>query len=323
MPPNKQSNQQLATAEQEVMARYPEFAALISGDAAGVAQLRAEFGDDLVNLLLDLLADGKRKKDQKRFDLTTNEGLNAFLTKVASTSYMVNTAAAQEKFDLQSTADKKVQLDKLAEEISSSYGGLGLTQDQIQSVALRAAKGGHAATSLRVGYMLNELAAATPKGAAAVTSSDDAMAIKKIARDWNFPSGSLDEKIKTILTGKPDADGVVQTKESFTAMARNMALGLYPHLANQFNSGLTLNDVFSSYKSITAQLLEKSEKEIDVSNPLYSAALGTPATGQMSLADWQSKIMQDERYGYHKTKQANRDMTNLGLIIANAFGKTK
>lgn len=314
-------DKQLATAQQEVMARYPEFAALISGDAAGIAKLRAEFGDDLVDLLLDYLADGKRKKDERRYDLTTNEGANAFMTKVASTSYYVNTAAAQEKFDLQSPADKKVELDELAESITSKYGELGLSQSQIQSVALRAAKGGHKADSLRVGYMVNEIAASAPEGSTAMTSGDDAMAIKKIASEWNFPQEKLDQVIKTILTAKPDKHGVVLTKEGFEAMAKKSAMGLYPHLIDQFNAGLTLDDVFSNYKSITAKLLEKSEDEIDVSDPLYSAALGTPTTGQMSLADWQSKLMKDERYGYHKTKQANKDMTNLGLIIANAFGK--
>jgi hypothetical protein len=60
-----------------------------------------------------------------------------------------------------------------------------------------------------------------------------------------------------------------------------------------------------------------------MSSPLYAAALGTPETGVMSLSNWETMIKSDRRYGYQYTKQANKDATDLGLLIARAFGEVQ
>ena len=85
--------------KQQIIARFPAFAGLFGTDQEKAA-LVAEFGQDLVDLLLDVV------NNPKNYDLTTTDGIKAFDAQVSATSYVRNTDRTRREFELLSPADQ-------------------------------------------------------------------------------------------------------------------------------------------------------------------------------------------------------------------------
>jgi len=305
-----EENKTAATPKQQIIARFPAFAGLF-GTEQEKAALVAEFGQDLVDLLLDVV------NNPKNYDFTTSEGIKAFDAKVGSTSYSLNTIESQRQFELLGKAEQDNRITLRIQQLAADYGQLGLNQSQLRDLAIKAEKGGFKANSISEKYLMFS----SQGGMKAAPGTTEADALRKIAKDYGYKPADLDEKINMILSGKPGKDGVVLTEDAFRQAAKNNALALYPHLKPQLDAGTTIADVFGAYKSAAANLLETTEDQIDMANPLYSAALGNSQSGPMSMGMWETLVKSDKRYGYQYTKQANKDATDLGLLISRAFGK--
>jgi len=299
-----------------MMVRYPSFAG-IWGSPEEQAALRTEFGNDLIDLIIDV------SRRPKVYALETAAGQKAFDVKLQSTTYYNTVDATKRAFDLQSDVDKQKTLKDKGEEIAAAFGELSLSPDQVQEIALAAARGGYATNSIAVSHLAYQRAGKNTAGAATMLAGSDAANLKKIANSYGYHPANEDEVIQNILTGKPDAYGRVQTAESFTSAARNQAMALYPHLKASFDAGSTVEDVFGSYRSLAARLLDKTEDSISLNDPMFSAALGTPQSGQMNLSDWMNVLKTDPQYGYQYTNRANQDANNLAQTIARAFGKVQ
>ena len=94
-----------------------------------------------------------------------------------------------------------------------------------------------------------------------------------------------------------------------------------PQLKDQFDAGLSLDQIGSTYRTYAAQLLEKPEDQINMFEGPYLQAFGSKETGQMSLSDWITQVKSDPRFGWQYTKQANQQATDIALTLARAFGK--
>jgi hypothetical protein len=295
--------------KQQIIARFPAFAGLFGTDQERAA-LVAEFGQDLVDLLLDVV------NNPKNYDLTTTDGIKAFDAQVSATSYVVNTDRTRREFELLSPADQEAKIKLRVEQLAADYGQLALNQNELRALAITAEKGGFKAGSISEQHLLYS----SKSGTKVLGTTSQADALKKIARDYNYKPSNLDEMVDSILTGKPGKDGVVLTEDSLRQAAKAQAMAMYPHLKMQLDNGSTLSDVFGTYRSAAANLLEVPEDQISMSDPLYADALGTSDSGPMSLSAWTAKVKSDRRYGYQYTKQANQDAVDLGSLISRAFG---
>ena len=94
-----------------------------------------------------------------------------------------------------------------------------------------------------------------------------------------------------------------------------------PQLADQIDSGLTLEDIAGNYRRYAASVLEKDETQINMFDGPYLDAFGNRETGQLSLGEWVRTLKSDPRFGYQFTESANRQATDVALTIATAFGK--
>ena len=126
----------LQAQKEQVIATYPAFKGLVNGNAGDLAKLVAEFGQDLVSLLQDLIADGGRKTQNRKYDLTTAAGLAAWQAKRDATAYYVKTEKTAEDFDMQDTVEKDKQVTEKIADIAGTYGDLKLTQDQLKTIAI-------------------------------------------------------------------------------------------------------------------------------------------------------------------------------------------
>jgi hypothetical protein len=102
---------------------------------------------------------------------------------------------------------------------------------------------------------------------------------------------------------------------------QKFARGAYPQLADQIDAGLSLEDVGANYRRYAADLLERSEDEIDMFSGPYLKAFGSKDGGQLSLSDWVTTVKSDPTFGWQYTKQANQQATDIALSLARAFGK--
>ena len=313
----------LQAQKEQVIATYPAFKGLVNGNAEDLAKLVAEFGQDLVSLLQDVIADGGRKTQNRKYDLTTSVGLAAFQAKRNATAYYVNTEKTAEDFDLQDPVEKDKKVTEKVAELAGIYGDLKLTQEQLKTIATGALRKGYETGSASLDQYVYSQVGSTPTGAENIDKGTDAAALLKIAKNYAYNPDNLSGRIRDILSGTPGADGVVHTVESFTQAAKMDAMGMYSHLRPQLEAGSTLADVFGGYKNMIARTLELEPSSIDVSNPRYAKLLGTPETGQMNLSDAEKLIKKDPVYKYYETKQSNQEMSSLANTLNKMFGGVK
>jgi len=277
-------------------------------------ELKNYFGEDVIKLLLEI-------SDPKgQWDTNSTEGRLAIQRAFKATNYFISRSSAIQNWDKKSDADKTESIEKTKRSLASKYGDLQFNDATLTDLAtkiLRSALDPIAQEQLIFGT-------AYEKTPTVVAGGEDAAKLRTIAKKFGFNPIDLDDQIKSILTGKVYAPtGTVITEDSFRQNAKTSALAVYPHLKTQFDAGLTLDDIFSPYRSIIAKTLEKTENEIDISDPDFSRFLGNSQKGQMALGDVLETIRTNPKYGFQFTRQANQEATNIGLAIARAFGKVQ
>jgi hypothetical protein len=212
--------------------------------------------------------------------------------------------------------------------IVDEYGDVGLTETDLAEIAKTAARSGLTGTGLKqtvYQYAFRKGGMATaptsPAMATRALEGSDADAIRKSARAYGYQVS--DAEVEAALTGGM-YNGLAVSKDSILEKAQKAAKGKYFHLADQIDAGLSLDDIFGTYKKYAATLLEVDENEIDyLSDPKWSDAFGSKDTGQLSLTDWTQKIKSDSKFGWQFTKQANDQATDIALTLARAFGKVQ
>ena len=312
--------------KQQLIARYPAFKGLFNGNAEDMSKLVSEFGQDLVDLLLAVVADGSKPLQNKQFDFTTQAGQDAFNTKFASTKYYTSSTATQRAFELSAAPDKAQKLEAMVQSIAESYGDLKLTRPVLEKIAGQALRNGYSIDSISLAHLVNSTALSTPSAAdptvSAIAGTNQVNELMTIAKNYAYAPANLMSQIESVLTGKP-YNGVVLSVDGFTNMAKQQAIGMYSHLKDRIDSGSSLEDIFGGYRNRIANTLELDPKSIQITNPLYARVLGTADTGQMSLADVDTLVKTDERYGYQYTKKANKDALGMGTALARMFGEYK
>jgi hypothetical protein len=296
-------------------ARFPQFASLVDG-GAGEAEARRLFGNELVDIILDVA------QNPGQYDFTTQAGIDAFDIKVRATPYYQQTANSAKEFDSLSVGEQTQRVANNRALIAANYGDLNLTVSELDAIARAATRTGM--TGIVLTNYINSTIGGRARGKQDLLQGLDAQALKKITRAYNYNPTDLDDQIISAVTGKEYAPtGTVLTADSIRQNAQRAAKSTFFHLSEQIDSGLTLDDIFSPYREIAAKVLEKTPNQISLSDPLFASALGNKKDGQMSLSDWETKLMTDRKYGYEYTAKANQDATNLALTIARAFGRRR
>jgi hypothetical protein len=155
--------------------------------------------------------------------------------------------------------------------------------------------------------------------------SSEADALRRIAKAYGFRSSDLDAQIESVLTGNMYAPtGTVLTTESFRQKAEQLARGAFPHLKDQFDSGLTLNDIFGNYQQIAARVLELDPSEVDyMRDEKWFDAFGSQKDGLPTLSSWVTKLKTEDKYNWRFTNQANQQVSSVASTLERAFGLIK
>ena len=279
-------------------------------------QVVSYFGQDFVDIIKSTVESGVEY---------SNEELKALLK---NTTYFNSVSDKQYKFDTLRDGEQTALIETSKRAIVDEFGDVGLSETDLAEIAKTAARSGLTGTGLKqtvYQYAFRKGGMATaptsPAMATRALEGSDADAIRKSARAYGYQVS--DAEVEAALTGGM-YNGLAVSKDSILEKAQKAAKGKYFHLADQIDAGLSLDDIFGTYKKYAATLLEFDENEIDyLSDPKWSDAVGSQDTGQLSLTDWTQKIKSDAKFGWQFTKQANDQATDVALTLARAFGKVQ
>ena len=279
------------------------------------ANAESYFGKDLIDLMI------KVSDPKGVYDLNTSAGLERIQQEIRGTNYWQTTISATKNFDQLIDADKQNLITQTKSRIANTYGDIGLTEDTLTQVAATVARTGLTGLGEKQAVYNAAFKAGAPQAQTGrALGGVDADRIKQLGKAYNF--NVTDSQIQSILTGTPEAStGQVLTEEGLRQRLQKYVKGAMPQIADQIDAGLTLEDIGGNYRRYAAQLLERSEDEIDMFSGPYLKAFGTKETGQLSLSDWISTVKSDPTFGWQYTKTANQQVTDIGLSLAKAFGK--
>jgi len=282
-------------------------------------QATGYFGSDLIQVFNDVAAGKYGRGEDKDTD--------AIKRAISGTQYWLNTEKSIRTWDgLESTAQSKLVEDQ-KRQLAQTFGELALDDATLTDLATTIQRTGLndlGARQLVYGAAFTRPRTETgPQPRQLALESSVADEIRRIGKSYGYLPMDLDAQIESILTGKPyGPTGQVLTKDAFRQKAEKLARGSFGHLKDQFDSGLTLDDIFGNYRELASRVLEIDPSQIDfVQDPnKWLPAFGTAQTGQMSLSDWVTKLKSDNQYGWQFTNQAKTQATNLVMEMEKAFG---
>lgn len=283
------------------------------------ANATTHFGQDFINLMVEA-----SKPNGRYLGLTTEASVNAFKKDLKQTNYWRTTESTAKRFDESIDVDRQRLINNKKLEIANAYGDVSFDDATLTQLATNAARLGLTGLGLQQAVYSGALkpGAGGVRTALAgrVLEGADADRIRSIGRAWN--TKITDGQVQAILTGQPDpATGLVLTEDGLREQLQAKWKGAMPHLRDQFDAGLTLDQIGSSYRTYASQLLETPEDQINMFEGPYLQAFDNGEGGQLSLSQWIEKVKTDSRFGWQYTKQANQQATDIGLTLARAFGK--
>lgn len=295
----------------ELAARFPAYADWTSEQAI------AYFGDDLIQVLREI-SDGTLDPD-------SDVGRAAIERRFESTNYWLTVDDAVKKWDAYSDTQRSRLVVEQKRSLAQAFGDLQLDDATLTDLATTIQRTGLneiGAKQLVYGRAFQRPASSALDTRAIALDSADADKIRSIARAYGYNPLDIDSQIEAILSGQQyGPTGTVLTEESFRQKAQRYAKGQYSWLSDQFDAGLTLNDIMGNYTEIASRVLEIDPSAIDyVGDPKWQEALGTASSGQLPLNQWVQKLKSDPQYGYQYTNQANAEVSKIVSDLEKAFG---
>jgi hypothetical protein len=129
--------------------------------------------------------------------------------------------------------------------------------------------------------------------------------LRKIANDHHVPLD--DDAIHAWGDSLQGRHGThTNAIKEFTDYTRNMAMGLYPTLAPQIQSGIATEHLLAPYKMVAKSVLGQ-DAEPNFHHPQWQRALSgnvdekTGRAAPMSLEAWRQELLTNPEFGYHLT----------------------
>jgi hypothetical protein len=234
---------------------------------------------------------------------------NFFVTQIQGTNWYKTNDESKRSFDLLDTATKESKIELKMQEIRQNFGEVFREPGSLRKVAIEASRADMKDTELSQYVYSRSLDA---RSGNLMLQSADAQAIRGMGSKYFM---KLDDKqIQDVLIGKttlPD----LKTNLIMSSKA------LFPQWSEQFDRGLTLEDIGKPYLSVLQDLTERPD--IQATDPMMLRALELdPETGQpKSLSKWMREVKSDPSYGYQYSSKANKEALNLTSTFAKIFGQ--
>jgi hypothetical protein len=297
----------------QFIAKFPQFAKILDG-GSGESEARRVFGDDTIDLVLDVA------KNPTNYDFTTQAGIDYFDSKVYGTKYYNETSSSAKAFDVLTQGEREDKIRVNRGTIASSYGDLGLTVAELDKIATDSTRRG--LTGVGLNYYVNSVVGTRARGRKDLLESLDSQGFMKVADAYGYKPDDLDDQILAGIQGK-EYNGEIVTADTFKKKGIALAKAAYFQLAPQLDAGLTLAEIFQPYRDSAAKILELAPDSINFNDPKWSVAFGSTTKPPMSMGEFLDEIKSNEKYNYGNTKQAKSDAQRIVQTLAEAFGKVR
>lgn len=267
------------------------------------------------------ITDIMRKAIKEKWYKNPDNGFAKLNSAIRNTNYYKTTAQAAREFDQMSPADQQSKVDSYGVQIRELLGSQSLQESDVRRITRDAARLGLQGPVLD-NYVFSQALVRNTEGqyrlgesAGMILAGGRADQLRNLARAYFTNVG--DTEVEQYLTGQ-------RTEQDFINMFKTRAKGQMPHLADQIDQNLTLQDIAADYRARAAQVLEKTETDIDMTDPKFLEALSytdpNGNTRQMTIAEWDRKIKTDKQYGYQYTQEANDKARRIARSIIRGFG---
>jgi hypothetical protein len=273
-----------------------------------VDKAKATFGaysyllDDNMGLGADV-ADVLRKAVELEYDDAF------FVTQIEGTKWFKTNDEKKRSFDLLDPATKERAIELKMFEIKNNFGDVFKDPGSLRKVAIETARAGMSDQEFS-NYVYAR--AFEGKSGNLLLQNKDAQSVRALGSKYFM---KLDDKqIQDVLIGKT-------TLPDLQANLVMSAKALFPQWSDQFDKGLTLDEIGKPYLGILQDLTERSD--IQSTDPMMLRALELDSeTGKAkSLTKWMKEVKTDPSYGYQYTTKANKDALNLSTTFARIFGQ--
>lgn len=114
------------------------------------------------------------------------------------------------------------------------------------------------------------------------------------------------------------------TPDALEEELRRWAKAMYPQLAQQFDAGATVAEIYAPYKQMAADLLGLNPDAISLSDPKWQSPLqyvGKDGTRRLATVDeWQTTIRTDARFGYDTSSRGKQEAAAFASQLGEMFG---
>jgi hypothetical protein len=297
----------------QFVSKFPQFARILDG-AGGEAEARSVFGDDVIDLVLDVA------KNPDNYDFSTQAGIDYFDSKVYGTKYYNETSTSAKTFDALTPGEREDKIRINRTNIASTFGDLGLTATELSKISTDATRRG--LTGAGLNYYVNSIVGGRARGESDLLESLDAQALMKVADAYGYKPTDLNQQILAGVQGK-EYNGEIVTADTFKKKGIANAKATYFQLTPQLDAGLTLGEIFQPYRDTASRVLELAPDSINFNDPKWSVAFGSSTRPPLSMGEFLDEIKTKPKYGYGNTKQAKSDAKQIVQSLAEIFGKVK
>lgn len=114
--------------------------------------------------------------------------------------------------------------------------------------------------------------------------------------------------------------GEITSDEAY-ANIKQAAKGARPHLAEQIDAGITVEQIFSQYRETAARELGISPDSIMLTDPKWSSAIDTPDGKRIkTLQEWQAELRNKAEYGWDKSNNGQAAASEWGAKLGKLMG---
>lgn len=257
-------------------------------------------------------------------DKATDEAwtMDKFLDSVRATKWWKNLSDAQKAYDVERAENPGEIRRKLANmqlTIRNMAIRMGFTSRSATAAAQKLAE-----KAVRDGWSEEEVrlyvGAQYSKGAAAGMAGQTQAQLKEMAASYGVKLGgpTANDITRAVLQG-------VRTVEDYETFLRDTAKRQYRAIASDLDAGYTVRQVLDPYLQAAADELGVNVNTLDTTSSMWNAAITYVPKGEkepraMTQDEWMARMRTDNRYGWDKTQNAQRQAAILSNELSRAFG---
>lgn len=261
----------------------------------------------------------------KKFNQAVKEtwSTDKFIAEVRGTKWFQHTSDTAREWLLLQSSDKATATQRRQARVTSiqaEAAALGVTLDTAHLRRIRDSSLMFGLSDQQVRQMISAQYKYSPTTTGAGLAGQTIAQLKQTAADYGVPisDGAIHSWTSRIIGGLGTAD-------DFKTYAMDQAKSLFPTMSKAIDSGQTVTQYADPYKQSAVQILGINPDDFNLMDPKWREAIDKvdSKTGDRTvqpIADWQTQLRTDSRYGFDTTAQARQSASQLISALGQKMG---